>query len=192
MKDINSLISPELVRKELISVLGFEELRNSPILSKFLEYVVLKKLAGDEEEIKEYTIGVKALGRPPDFNPQLDAVVRIHAGRLRRILFQYYQGDGKNDPVIISIPKGTYIPRFDLLLPGQPLPVTSKELFATSDETEFQEELSLSYVDHPRPLLVVLPFHNLSSENSQDFFVAGIGEQLSSDLARFQNISVIS
>jgi hypothetical protein len=44
--------------------LSFEDLKNSPILSKFLEYVVLKKLAGDEEEIKEYTIGVKALGRP--------------------------------------------------------------------------------------------------------------------------------
>ena len=54
MTNINASISPELVRKELVQILGFEDLKNSPILSKFLEYVVLKKLAGDEEEIKEY------------------------------------------------------------------------------------------------------------------------------------------
>src|SRR6478609_8417968 len=139
MLNTNTILSPELVRKELLLILSFEDLRNSPILSKFLEYVVLKKLAGDEEEIKEYTIGVKALGRPPDFNPQLDAVVRIHAGRLRRILFQYYQGHGKEDPVIISIPKGTYIPRFDLMQPGDTLPISPHDIFGTTTETENPE-----------------------------------------------------
>src|SRR5215203_4253997 len=134
MRNANSIISPESVRKELIAILSFEDLTNSPILCKFLEYDVLKKLAGNEEEIKEYTIGVKALGRPPDFNPQLDAVVRIHAGRLRRILYQYYLGDGKTDPVIISIPKGSYIPRFDLYQPGVP-PILSSEIFATEENS---------------------------------------------------------
>src|SRR5215207_10609015 len=102
----------ELVRLELSSILQFREIRNSQVLSKFLEFVVEKKLSGQEDEIKEYTIAVKALGKPRDFNPQLDASIRIHAGRLRRILAQYYQGTGKDDAVHIIIPKGRYVPVF--------------------------------------------------------------------------------
>src|SRR5215203_7457655 len=102
----------ELVRLELSSILQFREIRNSQVLSRFIEFVVEKKLSGKEDEIKEYTVAVKGLGKPRDYNPQLDASVRIHAGRLRRLLAQYYQESGKNDAVLIDIPKGTYIPIF--------------------------------------------------------------------------------
>ena len=105
-------VLPQLVRKQLHQLLEQEELKRSPILAKLLEYVVVSKLEGREDEIKDYTIGVKALGRPPAFNPQIDAVVRIHAGRLRRTLVQYYYGAGKDDLIVITIPKGTYVPTF--------------------------------------------------------------------------------
>src|SRR6188768_1897077 len=108
----NYTVSPDLVRKELSLILEFEEIRNSQVLSRFIEFVVEKKLLGQEDEIKEYTIAVKGLGKPPDYNPQLDASVRIHAGRLRRLLSQYYQETGKDDAVLIDIPKGTYVPIF--------------------------------------------------------------------------------
>src|SRR6059058_1831180 len=108
----NVQISDESVRKELSLILGFEEIRNSQVLSRFLEFVVEKKLLGQQDEIKEYTIAVKGLGKPGDFSPQLDACVRIHAGRLRRIITQYYQETGKDDAVFITIPKGTYVPVF--------------------------------------------------------------------------------
>src|SRR5215217_2246628 len=106
-------LSPEAVKQQLQQLLKQEEFRRSPIMAKFLEYVVHTKLAGREDEIKEYTIGIKVLGRPLDFNPQLDAIVRIHASRLRNILLQYYHSTGKDVPVVISIPKGTYIPLFE-------------------------------------------------------------------------------
>src|SRR3982751_109860 len=105
-------VSEDLVRKELSLILEFEEIRNSQVLSRFIEFVVEKKLSGQADEIKEYSIAVKGLGKPSDFNPQLDASVRIHAGRLRRILTQYYQKAGKNDVIIIDIPKGSYVPVF--------------------------------------------------------------------------------
>src|SRR5437763_7325148 len=108
----NYEISEDLVRKELSLILEFEELRNSRVLTRFIEFVVDKKLSGQQDEIKEYTIAVKGLGKSPDYNPQLDASVRIHAGRLRRILTQYYRETGKNDDVLIDIPKGTYVPMF--------------------------------------------------------------------------------
>src|SRR5215204_2323865 len=107
-------IGPDLIRRQLHLLLDYKELKNAPTLAKFLEFIVEEKLAGREDEIKEYTIGVKALQKPGDFNPQLDAVVRIHAGRLRRVLFQYYHNGDTLDQLIISIPKGTYIPNFEL------------------------------------------------------------------------------
>ena len=189
MEKINTNISPEVIQRQLQSLLNCEQLKNSQVLSKFLEYIVSEKLSGREEKIKEYTIGLKALGKPSDFNPQLDAIVRIHAGRLRRIVRQYYQEIGMNDDVIIDIPKGTYVPSFEMRYPK------------VSGITSLVHEgnRSVEYTTHNslrqhlnKPVVAVLPFHNLSSENSMNYFVDGIGEQLSIELARFENISVLS
>src|SRR4051794_15647528 len=106
MKNGSAYISPELILNQLQKLLGSDEIKNSKVLAKFLEYIITEKMAGREDGIKEYTIGIKVLGRPSDFNPQLDSVVRIHAGRLRRAVHYYYQAHGKNDELIISIPKG--------------------------------------------------------------------------------------
>src|SRR6478735_8439436 len=108
----NHQLPEDLVRKSLSLIMEFEEIRNSHVLVKFIEFVVEKKLAGLEDEIKEYTIAVKGLGKPRDYNPQLEASVRIHAGRLRRALALYYDERGKNDEVQIDIPKGSYVPVF--------------------------------------------------------------------------------
>ena len=185
---INKDIPDELINKQLVSILGYEEIKHSQILSRFLSFVVEKKILKREEEIKEYTIGVKGLGKPSDFNPQLDASVRIHAGRLRKVLQQYYTGPGKNDRVLIDIPKGSYIPVFENRDNGngngisikEPLPEITKPTHVPPSN------------GHSKPVIAVLPFHNLSSDHSKEYFVTGLGEQLSTDLARFQNISVIS
>jgi TolB-like protein len=168
-------LSPELVRKQLAQLLDQDELKRSPVLAKFLEYVVISKLDGRQEEIKEYTIGIKALGRAEDFNPQIDSAVRIHAGRLRRILMEYYYRAGKDDLVIIIIPKGTYIPLFN---------VNTNKTERISHDQHHKNELM-------KPVLAVLPFHDLSLESNNNFLTA-FGEQLNTELARFENISVIS
>jgi TolB-like protein len=181
-------ISAELVRKELHLILNFGEISNAPILSKFLQFITDKKLLGQEDEIKEYTIGIKALGKPSDFNPQLDAYVRIHAGRLRQVISRYYLGPGKDDEVVIDIPKGSYIPVFRLRTSQAEPGYFSEQLHPQIKPTNGNNHTN----GFGKPVLAVLPFHNLSSENTKDYFVAGIGEQLSTDLARFQNLSVIS
>ena len=71
-------------------------------------------MEGKGDELKEYTIAVHALKKESDFNPQLDSIVRIHAGRLRRALKEYYYEEGSADQIIIHIPKGSYIPAFEL------------------------------------------------------------------------------
>lgn len=65
-------------------------------------------MATDSEPVKEYSIGVDAFGKPADYDPRLDSTVRIQIGRLRQKLTEYYQGEGKDDPVIVDLPKGHF------------------------------------------------------------------------------------
>ena len=181
---------PELVKKQLRLLLEQEELKRSPILSKFLQHVVVTKLEGREDEIKEYTIGVQALGRPVDFNPQLDAVVRIHASRLRNILFQYYHGAGKNDLLIITIPKGTYIPVFDVN--DEKTDQLHHYVRSQTEINGYEKPFSSQKGISTKPVLAVLPFHNLSPEHANINYLTALGEQLSSELSRFDNLSILS
>ena len=87
----------------------------APSLSQFLRFVVEESLAGRSDQIKAYTIAVKAWGRERDFDPQSDPIVRIQAGRLRRALKDYYAAEGAQDPIRIETPKGGYVPRFQVL-----------------------------------------------------------------------------
>jgi len=55
-------------------------------LRRFLEYVVEKSLGGEENQLKEYTIGLAVFDRGADFDPRIDPIVRVEAGRLRHKL----------------------------------------------------------------------------------------------------------
>src|ERR687889_1938450 len=79
---------------------------------RFLSYIVEETLAGRAERIKAYAVGMEVFGRDKNFDAQSDPAVRIEAGRLRRALERYYLSSGLSDPVIITIPKGAYVPHF--------------------------------------------------------------------------------
>src|SRR5918911_2865252 len=96
------------VRAALARVVASEPFRNAPRLVAFLTFVVEKTLAGEAAALKGYTIATQALGRPDDFDPQADPIVRVEAGRLRRALQAFYDGEGASDPVRIAIPVGSY------------------------------------------------------------------------------------
>lgn len=101
-----------IIRAGLDRVLVSDAFRAAPQLSAFLSFVVERTVDGRAAELKGYTIAVEGLGRPADFNPQLDPIVRVEAGRLRRALAQYYASEGRDDPVQISMPVGGYVPVF--------------------------------------------------------------------------------
>ena len=101
------------MRQELASILATPAFRNSPQRSRFLAYVVDCALAGDHENLKEYVIGVEVFGRPESFDPRLDSVVRVHATQLRKKLRAYYEVNGPNSDVRITIPPGSYKPVFE-------------------------------------------------------------------------------
>jgi hypothetical protein len=82
------------------------------MLQQLLQFLTEKTFTHGAEPIKEYTIGVEALGRPPDFDPKADPIVRVQIHRLRQKLKEYYDSDGLHDYILIEIPKGQYLPIF--------------------------------------------------------------------------------
>jgi hypothetical protein len=91
--------------KSLESVLSSELFSKSDSLRRLLRYLAEKSIAGEADQLKEFTVGVEALGKPDDYNPQIDPSVRVKVGRLRRKLEEYYQTEGKNEPTRIALPK---------------------------------------------------------------------------------------
>jgi TolB-like protein len=104
--------SAEAVRGELERVLASPDFVASDRLKGFLRFVVEEALAGRSDRLQAYSIALAVLGRDASFDPQIDPVVRMEAGRLRRRLERYYLGAGRSDPVRIDIPKGGYAPTF--------------------------------------------------------------------------------
>ena len=97
-------------RMALDRLLASETFRASPQLATFLRFVVEATLRGESSRIKGYTIGVEAFGRPENFDPQIDPIVRVEATRLRRTLERYYAGPGASDPIVFEMTRGSYVP----------------------------------------------------------------------------------
>jgi TolB-like protein len=100
------------IRAALARVIASRVFANSPQLGRFLTFVVDEALAGRGQRIKAYTIATDALGREASFDPQNDPIVRVEAGRLRQALDNYYATDGRDDNVIVDLPRGHYVPIF--------------------------------------------------------------------------------
>ena len=97
-----------------------DRLRNSSTLSgcnrlvQLLRFVVGSTLKGEAIYLKETTIGVAVFGRSPDYDPKVDTIVRSQAWRLRAKLKKYYSSEGMEDPIIVDLPLGHYVPVFSV------------------------------------------------------------------------------
>jgi hypothetical protein len=100
----------ELQVQRVLQSAGFH---NASMLRQLLRYLAQKAFDPSAESLKEYTIGVEALGRPLDFDPKADPIVRVQIHRLRQKLKEYYDADGLHDGIVIEIPKGQYLPLFE-------------------------------------------------------------------------------
>jgi hypothetical protein len=83
-------------------------------LRDILIYVTSQVLSDEKIAIPEHEIACKVLGRRESFNPNDDNIVRVQAGHLRRKLDQYFSTEGREEPYILIVPKGTYVPHFVL------------------------------------------------------------------------------
>ncbi len=112
--------TPDEIRAELDRILGADVLAGATRLSRLLRYIVERTLSGEGDQLKEYVLGVEVFDRPPSYDPRLDSIVRVEARRLRAKLEEYYLGPGAANPLVISIPRGSYVPVF-----STPSPITT-------------------------------------------------------------------
>jgi hypothetical protein len=87
-------------------------LHGSESLCKLLRYLAARALDHPGTPLKEYQIATEVFGRPADFDPQVDSTIRVQAGRLRAKLAEYYLSEGADDPILVELPKGTYLLAF--------------------------------------------------------------------------------
>lgn len=97
---------------QLDRILQGRTLQGSESLKSFLKFVVDRCVEDEDSQLKEYVIATEVFGRGSEFDSRIDSVVRVQAGRLRAKLQDYYTTEGRNDPVIIELPKGQYTPVF--------------------------------------------------------------------------------
>ena len=89
-------------------VLNSATFRNAEILRRLLKFLAGKSIAGEADGLKEYAVGLDALGKPVSYDTRRDSVVRIQVGRLRHKLADYYRFEGKDDLILLDIPKGHF------------------------------------------------------------------------------------
>lgn len=108
-----SSLSYTLERQVLAKLLEHLEFNRSYSSARFLAYICGKYFEGRQDEIREYSIAVDALGRKEgSFDSRIDPIVRVTARALRKKLVEYYENEGKDAPLRIVLPLGHYIPRF--------------------------------------------------------------------------------
>ncbi len=144
-------------------------------LRRFLAFIVAEHIADRADRLKEYALAVEVFDRGEEFDPRIDTIVRVEAGRLRTMLREYYADEARKDPVMIEVPKGAYSPAFRFL--ASP----------TSEVSSASAGLALD----PRTI-VVLPFDDMSAGRDQEFFCDGITEEITTALAHIDGLNVIS
>jgi hypothetical protein len=93
---------------QIEKLLASHSLHGSESLCKLLRYLAHHSLEHPGTSPKEYQIATEVFGRQEDFDPHVDSMVRVQAGRLRTKLAEYYASEGADDQTIVELPKGTY------------------------------------------------------------------------------------
>jgi len=101
------------IKAELDLILRSRAFIQSHRIRRFLEFIVDESLLGQHHRLKEYVIGLEVFDRREAFDPRVDSIVRVEARRLRNKLEEYYNSEGREDPVRILLRKGSYVPIFE-------------------------------------------------------------------------------
>lgn len=106
------------IQAQTEAMLRSELWRQAPRQQRLLRHIVQATLAGDARRLNGRVLGLEVFDRGPEFDPAIDPIVRVEAGRLRSKLLAHYAGDGAHDPVCIVVPKGGYVARFAFRTPA--------------------------------------------------------------------------
>lgn len=196
----------ELVTESLERVLRSSLFKKADRQSRFLRHVVRKHLEGDDDSLREISIGFEVYERPDSYDPKLDPIVRVEASRLRSRLREYYETAGTEDPVRIDIPKGAYVPTFELRVAApQSLPVETgpsrrqrRKWVVAAAGFPLLALAGIAIVFWPRtperakPIesIAILPFADLSEKKNLSHLTEGLTEEIYGELSRIRDLRV--
>ncbi len=140
----------QLIQKQLEKILESSYFNSAKQMKRFLDYIVKKALQGEGAFLKQYTIGVEALGHADDFDSESNPSVRIMGGRVRKRLKEYYSDSNtkQNNTILVTIPKGTYAPEFR---------------YFESKETSVQPSF-LNTSDSTSPSIAIISYTNVNQD----------------------------
>ncbi|HJR61457.1 MAG TPA: hypothetical protein VJ813_18745 [Vicinamibacterales bacterium] len=200
--------SAEEVRDQLERMLASQPFATTPRLRTFLRYVVDRALAGEAGQLKEYAIGVDVFERDAQYDPRIDSIVRVEAGRLRAKVDEYYSGEGVGDRVIVRIPRGGYVPQFEIREAALPAPTPASPrgafrfrwpvavlllaivavpgiaLWGPAEQTSARPSTGLR--------VAVLPFTHYAAGGADEMLAARITDGVTTELARINVVGVVS
>jgi adenylate cyclase len=188
-------VSPGSVRSELARLLSSKRFLAAERHRRFLHFVVEETLEGRGAGIKESVLALEVFDRLSSFDPRTDSVVRSEARNLRARLSEYYQGEGSKDPLIIELPRGSYVPLFRAVrsepvhasrFPG---PVTLAIALVVALCVLGWWSLGVRTAQSTKSI-AVLPFLNLSSEPEAEYLTDGFVEELTTALAQVNGLQV--
>jgi hypothetical protein len=123
-----SPVNPGVSSTEQVDrILHSRTFQNTEVLKRLLDYLARQALSGDAADLKEYTVGVEAFGKPATYDPQSDSSVRVQAGKLRQKLEEYYRVEGAGDPLRVELPKGHFRLEFHPQAAPRPDPTPAAE-----------------------------------------------------------------
>jgi len=175
--------SAQEIRAALERVAASDVTRSSPQLTAFLRFVVQAVLEGSSDRVKGYVIAVEVLKRGTTFNPQIDPIVRVEATRLRRTLERYYASEGAEDPIVITLPRGTYVPTFTRRAATRPGDLAGEAAAGTSAEA--------LPPGNGMPVLLVEPFEIVGTPGASSLSAASLHAMLSDAFARFDLVNIV-
>ena len=172
------LFSEAEITSQLDKILEHPLFVVSDVLSRFLSYIINETILGRAECLKEYNIARSVLNKSADFNSNQNGVVRVHAKRLRNALEEYYIHCGTENCCEITIPKGSYVPRFKKFRLTRSMDIADK----SNSLPESGDNVAMA----------VLPFKTFDTSRHKQAVTESIGQLLSIELARLPNFSVLS
>ncbi len=181
MNTTNENTTPDdAVRQELTRILASPIFAQSDRLARFLRFTVEHAISGNDQGLKEYVIGTEVYDRKPPYHPSHDSIVRTEARRLRTKLKEYYESEGKDNPVFIYFRPGSYVPVFRSKAPAP----NQHGLAESSSDSLFVDGTGVS--------IAVIPFFDASGSPLSNAYARGVTDELVHRLMHCEGCRVIA
>ncbi|MGO9241445.1 MAG: hypothetical protein ACLQBJ_11605 [Bryobacteraceae bacterium] len=179
-------LTREAISQQLNRILGSPLFAHAGKRTLLLRFIVEHALGDESERLKENEVGRQVFDRPVSYDPRLDPIVRVQVSNLRSKLREYYASEGKDDPLLIEIPRGAYLPRFERR--------STLQIVESSQPESRPIRPARGQRGQRRGVktIAVLPFVDLSPGGVRESLCDGVTEEIIDALAQLKQVHVVA